>query len=144
MKAFYARTRALSVLPAAVLVPAIAILGIYQAGRTGHRQQRGPAMRAENLSEHQVGTKAEQATLETIVRDSLIGYFALIGIALLARGARVLHERRGGMIALSYGNGRTVRGAEGPQRARSQPAQQRAACQRLRAGAPAARPAASA
>ena len=28
---------------------------------------------------------------------------------LLARGARFLHERRGGMISLSYGNGRTLR-----------------------------------
>jgi len=108
MKAFYART-APYLLAAAVLVPAIAILGIYQAGRTVIANNEDPQWRAENLSEHQVGTKAEQATLETIVRDSLIGYFALIGIALLARGARVLHERRGGMIALSYGNGRTVR-----------------------------------
>jgi adenylate cyclase len=108
MKAFYART-APYLLAAAVLVPAIAILGIYQAGRTVIANNEDPQWRAENLSEHQVGTKAEQATLETIVHDSLIGYFALIGIALLARGARVLHERRGGMIALSYGNGRTVR-----------------------------------
>jgi adenylate cyclase len=108
MKAFYAHT-APYLLAAAVLVPAIAILGIYQAGRTVIANNEDPQWRAENLSEHQVGTKAEQATLETIVHDSLIGYFALIGIALLARGARVLHERRGGMIALSYGNGRTVR-----------------------------------
>ena len=108
MKAFYART-APYLLAAAVLVPAIAILGIYQAGRTVIANNEDAQWRAENLSEHQVGTKAEQATLETIVHDSLIGYFALIGIALLARGARVLHERRGGMIALSYGNGRTVR-----------------------------------
>jgi adenylate cyclase len=108
MKAFYART-APYLLAAAVLVPAIAILGIYQAGRTVVANSEDPQWRAANLSEHQVGTKAEQATLETIIHDSLIGYFALIGIALLARGGRVLHERRGGMIALSYGNGRTVR-----------------------------------
>jgi adenylate cyclase len=31
----------------------------------------------------------------------------------LARGARALHERRGGMISLSYGNGRTVRVPKG-------------------------------
>jgi adenylate cyclase len=112
MKAFYART-APYLLAAAVLVPAFAILGIYQAGRTVIADSEDPQWRAENLGEHQVGTKAEQATLETIVQDSLIGYFALIGIALLARGARVLHERRGGMIALSYGNGRTVRVPKG-------------------------------
>jgi adenylate cyclase len=112
MKAFYART-APYLLAAAVLVPAFAMLGIYQAGRTVIADSEDPQWRAENLGEHQVGTKAEQATLETIVQDSLIGYFALIGIALLARGARVLHERRGGMIALSYGNGRTVRVPKG-------------------------------
>jgi adenylate cyclase len=112
MKAFYART-APYLLAAAVLVPALAILGIYQAGRSVIADSDDPQWRAENLGEHQVGTKAEQATLETIVQDSLIGYFALIGIALLARGARVLHERRGGMIALSYGNGRTVRVPKG-------------------------------
>ena len=36
------------------------------------------------------------------------------------------------MISLSYGNGRTIRGAEGPERARGKPAQQRPACKRLR------------
>jgi adenylate cyclase len=112
MKAFYART-APYLLAAAVLVPTLAILGLYQAGRSVIADSEKAQWRAENLSEKQVGTKAEQATLETIVDDFLIGYFALIGIALLARGARVLHERRGGMIALSYGNGRTVRVPKG-------------------------------
>jgi adenylate cyclase len=112
MKAFYART-APYLLAAAVLVPTLAILGLYQAGRSVIADSEKAQWRAENLSEKRVGTKAEQATLETIVDDFLIGYFALIGIALLARGARVLHERRGGMIALSYGNGRTVRVPKG-------------------------------
>jgi adenylate cyclase len=112
MKAFYARS-APYLLAAAVLIPTLAILGLYQAGRTVIAHRTDPQWRAENLSDHQVGTPAEQATLETIVDDFLIGYFALIGIALLARGARFLHERRGGMIALSYGNGRTVRVPKG-------------------------------
>ncbi len=43
----------------------------------------------------------------------LIGYLGLIGLVLLARGARALNERRGGMITLSYGNGRTVRVPKG-------------------------------
>jgi adenylate cyclase len=112
MKASYART-APYLLAAAVLLPSLAILGLYQAGRIVIDDSSDPQWRAENLSERHVGTKAEQATLETIVDDFLIGYFALIGIALLARGVRVLHERRGGMIALSYGNGRTVRVPKG-------------------------------
>src|SRR3954447_25759389 len=39
----------------------------------------------------------------------MIFYLGLIGIALLARGARAINERRRGMVSLSYGNGRTVR-----------------------------------
>src|SRR5258707_8032089 len=112
MKAFYART-APYLLAAAVLIPALAILGIYQAGRSVIADSDDPQWRAENLSERHVGTQAEQTILENIVDDFLIGYFALIGVALLARGARVLLERRGGMIALSYGNGRTVRVPKG-------------------------------
>jgi adenylate cyclase len=108
MKAFYARS-APYLLAAAVLVPAVAMLGVYQAGRSVIDDASDPQWRAENLSQRHVGTKAEQATLDKFIGGFVIGYFALVGIALLARGARVLHERRGGMIALSYGNGRTVR-----------------------------------
>src|SRR5262249_40437237 len=112
MKAFYARS-APYLLAAAVLIPTLAILGLYQAGRTVIAHSTDPQWRAENLSDRQVGTPAEQATLEIIVADFLIGYFALIGIALLARGARAINERRRGMISLSYGNGRTVRVPKG-------------------------------
>jgi adenylate cyclase len=112
MKAFYAHA-APYLLAAAVLIPALAILGVYQAGRGVIADSDDPQWRVENLSPSHVGTSAQQATLETIVDDFLIGYFVLIGIAVLARGARVLHERRGGMIALSYGNGRTVRVPKG-------------------------------
>jgi adenylate cyclase len=51
--------------------------------------------------------------LDTITDDFLIGYLGLLGLILLARGARLLVERRGGMIALSYGNGRTIRVPKG-------------------------------
>jgi adenylate cyclase len=112
MKAFYARS-APYLLAAAVLIPALAMLGLYQSGRTVIADSTDPEWRAENLSVHHVGTPAEQRTLDNIVDGFLIGYFALIGIALLARGARFLHERRGGMIALSYGNGRTIRVPKG-------------------------------
>jgi adenylate cyclase len=112
MKAFYARS-APYLLAAAVLVPAVAMLGVYQAGRIVIDDASDPQWRAENLSQSHVGTKAEQATLDKFVGGFVIGYFALVGIALLARGARVLHERRGGVIALSYGNGRTVRVPKG-------------------------------
>ena len=41
------------------------------------------------------------------------GYLGLLVFVLLAKGARAIHERRGGMVNLSYGNGRTVRVPKG-------------------------------
>src|SRR5262249_53579199 len=72
-----------------------------------------PEWRAHNLAPRQVGTAAEQKILGDITDYFLAGYLALIGLVVLARGARVLIERRGGMITLSYGNGRTIRVARG-------------------------------
>src|SRR6266550_3328840 len=107
MKAFYQRA-APFLLAAAVLVPTLAMLGLYQGGRSV-LDSDSVEWRAENLSPRQVGTPVEQAVLESIEEYFLIGYLGLLGLVLLARGARALNERRGGMITLSYGNGRTVR-----------------------------------
>jgi adenylate cyclase len=112
MKAFYKRA-APFLLAIAVLVPTLALLGFYQAGRTVIADSQDAQWRAENLSARQVGTPAQQQTLQAITDYFLIFYLGLIGVVLLARGARTLHERRGGMIALSYGNGRTIRVPKG-------------------------------
>jgi adenylate cyclase len=112
MKAFYARA-APFLLAAAVLVPTLALLGVYQAGREVMAASGSPEWKEENLSAQKVGTPAQQATLDHIVDGFLAGYLGLIAIVVLARGARVLLERRGGMINLSYGNGRTVRVPKG-------------------------------
>jgi adenylate cyclase len=112
MKAFYARLAPL-LLAAAVLIPTLALLGVYQAGRQVMTASADPEWREKNLSAHQMGTPDEQATLGRIVDGFLVGYLGLIAIVVLARGARVLLERRGGMINLSYGNGRTVRVPKG-------------------------------
>src|SRR6476660_1862608 len=111
MKAFYQHA-APFLLAAAVLVPTLAMLGLYQAGRSVVDSD-SVEWRAENLSPRQVGTPVEQAVLERIEEYFLIGYLGLIGLVLLARGVRVLNERRGGMITLSYGNGRTIRVPKG-------------------------------
>ena len=111
MKAFYQRA-APFLLAAAVLVPTLAMLGLYQGGRS-ILDSDSVEWRAANLSPRQVGTPVEQAVLESIEEYFLIGYFGLLGLVLLARGARALNERRGGMITLSYGNGRTVRVPKG-------------------------------
>src|SRR3954453_307503 len=107
MKAFY-QSGAPFLLAAAVLVPTLAFLGLYQAGRTVVENDTAE-WRADNLSQRQVGTPAKQIALDTIENYFLIGYLGLLGLVLLARGARALNERRRGMITLSYGNGRTGR-----------------------------------
>ncbi len=93
----------------AVLLPALSMLGLYQGARAVERASVAPEWRADNLSREKVGTAAEQASLERISSSVLYGYFGLIGLALLARGARALVERRRGLVRLSYGNGKTVR-----------------------------------
>jgi adenylate cyclase len=111
MKAFYQRA-APFLLAAAVLVPTLAMLGLYQGGRSV-LDSDSAEWRAENLSPRLVGTAAQQAVLDRIEDYFLIGYLGLLGLVLLAKGVRTLNECRGGMITLSYGNGRTVRVPKG-------------------------------
>jgi adenylate cyclase len=112
MKAFF-ETAAPFLLAAAVLIPTLAMLGLYQGGRRVVQDSRTAQWKADNLSRRQVGTAAEQDIIDGIVGYFLIGYVGLIGFVLTARGVRSLNERRGGMINLSYGNGRTVRVPKG-------------------------------
>ena len=108
MRAFYKRAAPL-LLAAAILIPTLAMLGLYQGGRSVVADSESAQWRAENLGPQQVGTAADQRVLDSIVDYFLIGYFGLLGLVLAARGARAIAERRGGMINLSYDNGRTVR-----------------------------------
>jgi adenylate cyclase len=111
MKAFYPRA-APFLLAAAVLVPTLAMLGLYQGGRNVVDND-SVEWREENLPPSQVGTPEQQTVLQHIEDDFLIGYFGLLGLVLLARGVRTIAERRSGMISLSYGNGRTIRVPKG-------------------------------
>jgi adenylate cyclase len=112
MKALF-ETAAPFLLAAAVLIPTLAMLGLYQGGRRVVQESGTAQWKADNLSRRQVGTAAEQDIIDSIVSYFLIGYAGLIGLVLIARGVRTLIERRGGMINLSYGNGRTVRVPKG-------------------------------
>jgi adenylate cyclase len=107
MKPFYLKA-APYLLAAAVLVPTLSLLGIYQGGRNV-MDSDSLEWRQENLTRRAMGTRDEGQVLDRVTEYFLIGYLGLLGLALLARGARAVHERRGGMINLSYGNGRTVR-----------------------------------
>jgi adenylate cyclase len=112
MKTFFA-SAAPYLLAASVLIPTLALLGFYQAGRRVVEDSVSAQWQAQNLSPRQVGTPAQQDTLDEIADGALIFYFGLIGLALLAKGVRSLNERRAGMITLSYANGRKVRVPKG-------------------------------
>ncbi|WP_018317235.1 adenylate/guanylate cyclase domain-containing protein [Bradyrhizobium sp. WSM2793] len=112
LKPFFTRA-APYLLAAAVLVPTLSLLGIYQGGRSVAIEADDGEWRTHNLTRRQVGTVAEGNTLDRITGAFTITYFGLLGLALAARGVRAWRERRGGMIALSYGNGRTVRVPKG-------------------------------
>ena len=111
LKPFY-KAAAPYLLATAVLIPTVAMLGLYQGGRNVVEND-SVEWRAENLKPSQMGTSAEKAVLNDVTNNLLIGYWGLLVIVLLAKGGRALHERRGGMINLSYGNGRTVRVPKG-------------------------------
>ncbi len=108
IKPFYKRAAAF-LLATAVLIPTLALLGVYQGGRTIVRASASPEWRADNLTPDQVGTRAQQATLQQITDYSFYGYLGLIVFAFAARGVRAIRERRSGLIKLSYGEGKTVR-----------------------------------
>lgn len=112
LKPFFTRA-APYLLAAAVLIPTLSLLGIYQGGRSVALEAEDGEWRAQNLTRRQVGTTAEAATLDRITGGFTIAYFGLVGLALAARGVRAWRERRGGVIALSYGNGKTVRVPKG-------------------------------
>src|SRR5450631_1272053 len=73
MKAFY-QSAAPFLLAAAVLVPTLAMLGLYQGGRSVAALSPSVNWRVDNLSQRQVGTPAEQAVLDKIAVDFLIFY----------------------------------------------------------------------
>ena len=112
MQSFYKRA-APFLLAAAILVPTLAMLGLYQGGRSVVDDSTSAEWRTDNLSQRHVGTVAEQSVLDSITTYFLVFYLGLVGLVLLARGVRALNERRAGMISLSYGNGRTLRVPKG-------------------------------
>jgi adenylate cyclase len=112
MKAFFKRA-APFLLAAAVLVPTLALLGLYQGGRSVVKESASAEWRAVNLAQDKIGTPEQADMLERIVDILLVGYLGLLGFVVAARGVRALNERRRGMITLSYGNGRTIRVPKG-------------------------------
>lgn len=100
-------------LAVAVIIPTLALLGIYQGGRAVEAQAAAAAWRADNLTARNMGTAAQQGTLETVGDGFVAFYLGLIGLVLIGRAARARAERRGDTISLPYGRDRVVRVPKG-------------------------------
>jgi ferredoxin len=86
----------------AVLLPVLALLGFYQQGRTIELLAQQPEWRAQILAPARIGTAAERDNLIRLRDYFLIFYAAAIALVFAARGVRLINERRGGMIRLTY------------------------------------------
>ncbi len=86
----------------AILLPVLALLGFYQQGKTVELLAQQPEWRAQILAPARVGTVAERDNLIRLRDYFLIFYAAAIDLVFVARGVRLINERRGGMIRLTY------------------------------------------
>jgi adenylate cyclase len=96
-------------LAAAVLIPALALLGLIQGAREVVLLSQQPEWRAANLGAAQFSSPPQRAILDAIIFWFPIAYATVLALILAARGARLLRERRRGMIRLSYPNGVKIR-----------------------------------
>ena len=100
-------------LTAAVLIPTLALLGVIQGAREVMALFATPEWRAANFGPAAISSPAQRAILDSIIFYFQVGYLTILALIFAARGARLLRERRGGMISLKYPNGRIVRVPKG-------------------------------
>jgi adenylate cyclase len=108
VKAYYRRV-APFLLVVAVLLPTVALLGVFQGARQVEVKARTDPAWLADLRKTGVRANPAAAALWTIALWSWGGYAGALALVLAARGVRVLLERRGGTIRIVYPDGRAVR-----------------------------------
>jgi len=94
----------------AVLLPTTAALGVVQGARqVAAKAQSDPAWLADLRKTGIASHPDVVAALWTIALWSWGGYAGALALVLMARGVRVLVERRGGTVRIIYPDGRAVR-----------------------------------
>jgi len=94
----------------AVLLPSVALLGVFQGARQVEVKARAdPAWLADLRKTGVRANPAATSALWTIALWSWGGYAGALALVLAARGVRALAERRGGTIRIIYPDGRAVR-----------------------------------
>ena len=108
IKPFFARI-APALASGAVLLPVLALLGFFQAGRHVRALAHDPAFRAANLAASQIGTATQNAVLRAERNEMIALVASLIIVTLLLRLLRDLKEMWGGSIRITYADGSSVR-----------------------------------
>ena len=99
MKPFF-KWAAPILLSLAVLMPVLSLLGVYQGGREVIDLAQEQEWRQKNL---RYVTRAQANTVDSITLFYFpIAYAGAIALVFVARGARALRERGGGLYTLSY------------------------------------------
>jgi adenylate cyclase len=111
LKPSYTRVRDLF-LSFAVLLPALALLGFYQAGEQTLKSAQDPAWVASHASPERIGTEAQNAVLLNERNRTLAVLAAALAGTALAWGFRRWREHRVGSIRLTYPD-RVVRAPRG-------------------------------
>jgi adenylate cyclase len=94
----------------AVLLPTVALLGVFQGARQVEKMALTDPAWFANLRQTGLAANPKAAAfLWTIALWSWGGYAGALAFVLAARGARALIERRGGRIRVIYPDGRLVR-----------------------------------
>src|SRR5262245_63020959 len=91
-----------------VLVPVLAWLGFAEAGREVSTLARQPGFAQQVMAETRVPQLAARARLQQIDAMLFRATWLLLGLTLLARGARELVARRRPAVRLSYPEGRSA------------------------------------
>jgi adenylate cyclase len=92
----------------ALLLPTLAILGVFEGGRQVMMLAEDPAWVARLVEEHPRPAGADAAFLDRMVVGLRFGFLAALVAVLAARIARSRWERRRGVIRMTYPSGRVV------------------------------------
>src|SRR5262249_42161496 len=101
LKPFYPRARD-ALLSFAVMLPALALLGYYQAGRRTLQLAEDPLWRAQHIIPQRVGTAAQNAALLGYRNVTLAALATALVAVVFARAVRRWREQRPGLIRLTY------------------------------------------
>ena len=99
---------------AALLIPVLGLLGFSEAGMAVSQMAQDPVWLRHAYAAMNLPGPAAIASLEGIIDDVYWAFWILLGLALAARQARTVIERRHGLVRVTYPGGHVVQAVPGP------------------------------